>query len=95
MNTIPNVPTGQHLTWTTDTPTKPGWYWSQIRGRRAHVIELVTELDSARLTVAQTGAFVVDLEAENHRWAGPLVQPQGGMVWASYQPPHPEMAENI
>ena len=51
------------------------------------MIELITEADSASLTVDQTGASVVDLEAENHRWAGPLVHPQGGMLWANYQPP--------
>ena len=83
-SSMPNLPTGQHLTWTTDTPTKPGWYWSQMRGGRPQVIELAVEPGSTRLTVAQTGAYVVDLEAENHRWAGPLVLPQGGMMWASH-----------
>ena len=53
------------------------------RAGRPHVIELVSELDSGRLTVSQTGAYVTDLEAENHRWAGPLVPPQGGMMWAN------------
>ena len=85
-SSLPSIPMGRHLVWTTDTPTKPGWYWSQMRAGRAHVIELVSDFDSARLTVAQTGAYVVDLEAENHRWAGPLSQPQGGMLWASNQP---------
>ena len=54
---------GRHLMWATDTPTKPGWYWSQMRTGRAHIIELMADLDSGRLTVAQTGASVVDLEA--------------------------------
>ena len=80
----PTYSTVQPLTWITDTPTKPGWYWSQMRDGRPHVIELVTELDSHRLTVRQTGAYVTDLEPENHRWAGPLVQPQGGMMWTNY-----------
>lgn len=83
MNTIPNVSPDSHCTWTTDTPTLPGWYWSQMRGGRPHVIELNAELDSSRLTVTQTGAYVVDLEPENHRWAGPLLQPREGMTWAS------------
>lgn len=90
MDIIPNVLPSQHLTWTTDTPTKPGWYWSQMRAGRPHVIELATETSPARLTVAQTGAYIVDLEAENHRWAGPLMQPQGGMVWTSYLTPTAE-----
>lgn len=89
-NSTPTNSTVQSLTWTIDTPTKPGWYWSQIRAGQPHVIELVSELDSGHLTVSQTGAYVTDLEPENHRWAGPLVQPQGGMTWASYQPPHAE-----
>ena len=32
------------------------------------VVELVPEQDSCRLTVAQTGTHVVDLEPENHQW---------------------------
>lgn len=58
-----------------------------MRGGRPHVIELNAELDSTRLTVTQTGAYVVDLEPENHRWAGPLLQPREGMMWASCQAP--------
>lgn len=77
-----SVPAGQQFAWTTDTPAKPGWYWSQMRGGRPHVVELVRELDTGRLTVGGTGAYVTDLEPENHRWAGPLVPPQGGMTWA-------------
>lgn len=83
----------QHLMWTTDTPTKPGWYWSQMRAGRPHVIELMPDVDSGLLTVAQTGAYVRDLEAENHRWAGPLPQPQGGMMWAGYAPPEADTDE--
>ncbi len=79
----PSVPSGPQVTWTTDTPTKPGWYWSQMRGGRPQIVELVRELDSDRITVGQTGAYVTDLEAENHRWAGPLMPPQEGMMWAS------------
>ena len=79
---MPSTAPVQHLSWTTDTPTKPGWYWSQMRAGRPHVLELVSDFDSNRLTVAQTGAYVTDLEAENHRWAGQLVPPQGGMMWA-------------
>lgn len=57
--------------------TDKAWrYWSQMRAGRPHVIELVTDFDSGRLTVGQTGAYVTDLEAENHRWAGPLLPPQ-------------------
>jgi hypothetical protein len=67
----PNTPTAHPLDWSTDSPKKPGWYWSQMLGGRPHVVELVRELDSSRLTVGQTGAYVTDLEPENHRWAGP------------------------
>jgi hypothetical protein len=86
----PHSPAAHALEWSTDTPTKPGWYWSQMRGGRPHVVELVRDLDSSRLTVGQTGAYVTDLEPENHRWAGPLTPPQGGTMWADYHPPHTE-----
>jgi hypothetical protein len=78
----PASSTSQPFLWTTHTPTEPGWYWSQTRAGRPHVIELVSELDSGLLTVSQTGAYVTDLEPENHRWAGPLLPPKGGMMWA-------------
>jgi hypothetical protein len=93
---VPNVPTNQHPTWTTETPTKPGWYWSQTRGGRPQVIELSLELDSRRLTVTQTGAYVGHLEADNHRWAGPLLLPQEGeAMWATTQPPQPRNGEDL
>jgi hypothetical protein len=95
-SSMPNLPTAQPLTWTTYAPTKPGWYWSQMRGGRPHVVELISDLDSGRLTVAQTGAYVGHLEAENHRWAGPLLLPQEGeMMWATTQPPQARNGENI
>ena len=61
--------------WTTDRPTKPGRYWCQMRDIRPHVVELVLEPDSHRLTIAQTGTCVNDLEPEHYRWAGPLEPP--------------------
>lgn len=79
-----SIPKADQIPWSLDTPTKPGWYWSQMRGGRPHVIELVRELDSSRLTVGQTGAYVTDLEPENHRWAGPLLPPREGAMWATY-----------
>jgi len=62
--------------WTTDRPTKPGRYWCQMRDIRPHVVELVLEQDSHRLTIAQTGTCVNDLEPEHYRWAGPLEPPR-------------------
>jgi hypothetical protein len=62
--------------WTTDRPTKPGQYWCQMRDMRPRVVEVVLEQDSHRLTIAQTGTYVDDLEPENYRWAGPLEPPQ-------------------
>ena len=61
--------------WTTDRPTKPGRYWCQMPDIRPHVVELVLEPDSHRLTIAQSGTYVNDLEPENYRWAGPVEPP--------------------
>ena len=44
--------------WTTDRPTKPGRYWCQMPDIRPHVVELVLEPDSHRLTIAQSGTYV-------------------------------------
>jgi len=63
------------LIWTPDKPTKPGWYWFQMRAMRPHVVEVVREQDSHRLAVALTGAYVDDLEPEYYQWAGPLEPP--------------------
>ena len=61
--------------WTPVKPTKPGWYWYQMRETRPRVIEVVKEHASQRLAVAQTGAFLDDLELEKYQWAGPIPQP--------------------
>ena len=57
-------------------PLKLGRYWCQMRDIRPHVVELVLEQDSHRLTIAQTGTCVNDLEPEHYRWAGPLEPPR-------------------
>ena len=43
-----------------------------ITAIRPHVVEVVLEQNSPRLTIAQTGTYVDDLEPDNYRWAGPL-----------------------
>ena len=63
------------LTWKTDKPTTPGWYWCQMQDMRPHVVEVVEATDSRRLTIAQTETYLADLEPEHYRWAGPLEPP--------------------
>lgn len=29
------------MTWTTDKPTKPGWYWHKVRGKEPMVVQLI------------------------------------------------------
>ena len=64
------------LTWTTDKPTKPGWYWYKAWDTRARVVEVVESDLRRRLAVARTEALVDELEEDKYLWAGPLEEPR-------------------
>ena len=64
------------MTWTTDTPTKPGWYWLQAHQMKPRVIELIAEQEPQRLLIADSSTPVDALEGGIYRWAGPLDAPE-------------------
>ena len=64
------------MIWTSDKPSKPGFYWYQTPGQRARVVEVVRDSQLKWLYITQTGAVVDELREGDYRWAGPLVQPQ-------------------
>lgn len=65
------------MTWTTDPPTKPGWYWALERGMSRYVVvEVIPNLtphdfcvwDDATDECVALEVFV--------RWAGPIPEPE-------------------
>lgn len=69
------------MIWTTEKPTKPGWYWWRCRGVQCvveigtpqHVIQL-----SSGLSVWFTSGSVRKLQDVDGEWAGPLEEPEEG-----------------
>lgn len=59
------------MNWTTDKPTKPGWYWARMSPNEPHVCELVFDEDGVTLVNGETFS-----QMEDHEWAGPLEPPQ-------------------
>ena len=83
------------MNWTTEPPTKPGWYW--MRGwdyfdscnkRRlfTHVVE-VAEEDNWRFKAILTkisafGAIAISVSVDcgcDYEWCGPIDVPEGGL----------------
>ena len=64
------------MTWTTDAPTKPGWYWFQVRRMKPRVIEVIAEHEPERLLIAESSTPVDVLAGSIYWWAGPLDPPQ-------------------
>jgi hypothetical protein len=61
------------LTWTTETPTVPGWYWWRNNTGYEAVVNVV------RMPAGQLYFYVPDVsksvESANGEWAGPLEPP--------------------
>ena len=62
------------LRWTTDKPSKPGFYWYQPPGRRARIVEGAME-DHHGLYIVTTGMRLEDMPPDKIEWAGPLTKP--------------------
>ena len=68
------------LTWTTETPMVPGWYWYRSKRDRLQIIELIQWNNELRAIGVSPGMYS---HLETHRvpygseveWAGPLEPP--------------------
>ena len=68
------------MNWTTNKPTKPGWYWYKSKRDRPQIIDLIEWNDGLRIIgIAQglythpvTDRFPYGPDAE---WVGPLKSP--------------------
>ena len=68
------------MNWTTDKPTRPGWYWYKSKRDRMQIVDLIEWNNGLRIIgIAQsmyshlvTHEFPYGPEAE---WAGPLESP--------------------
>jgi hypothetical protein len=59
------------LTWTSERPTVPGWYWTLGRSGIPAVVYVERAHRGQLLEV--NGRYVADL---NRHWAGPLPMPE-------------------
>ena len=60
------------LTWTTDRPTKPGWYSLVSAARTARQFVEVQVDDHRSLYMTHTGMRLQDMPPDEIEWAGPL-----------------------
>jgi CheY-like chemotaxis protein len=69
-----------NLIWTTEKPTKPGWYWYRSQRDRVQIIELIDGNKELRTIAVSPGMYS---HQETHRapdgpeaeWAGPIDPP--------------------
>ena len=62
------------MTWTTETPTKKGYYWHRCVGERRASIVWVFYWDGAlRMTLGGDFLKIVDVGGQ---WAGPIPEPE-------------------
>jgi hypothetical protein len=62
------------LAWTTERPTKPGWYWyrGQFNGNTVKVIHFIDDDGDGPYIVTSDDLALNDLDGE---WAGPVEPP--------------------
>jgi hypothetical protein len=62
------------MTWPTDTPTQPGFYWMKTEGMKSRVVE-INEDQHHGLYIVQSGRALADIPDHDRVWAGPLDEP--------------------
>jgi len=61
------------LNWTTEKPTRPGFYWMKSEGLRSRVIEITLDEHHG---LYQTGLPLTDIPEHDRTWAGPPEEPR-------------------
>jgi hypothetical protein len=57
------------MKWTTDRPTKPGWYWYRPKGGKTrHILQVRGDL-----TVHGINTYADHVDECDGKWQGPLV----------------------
>jgi hypothetical protein len=66
------------MTWTTQKPTRPGWYWYRDLPFRTEFVVNVCELVTGELFASADG-FDQYVERLSGEWAGPLEVPHDAL----------------
>lgn len=67
------------MTWTTEKPTVPGYYWYRIQGNDDQIVEVVFSKRDGCFEVywmADNGGWPLQF-TNGAEWAGPIKPPQG------------------
>jgi len=68
------------LTWTSEKPTRPGWYWYRVQVHPEHIgitqVVLIEQYRDWELLMSVIGTDE-RLPIPNGQWAGPLEPPAG------------------
>jgi hypothetical protein len=62
------------LTWTTDKPTAPGWYWQRFTGSLPAVLYVYEDHEERLIVKFDIGNEPVD-DLKKSEWAGPIPEP--------------------
>jgi hypothetical protein len=65
------------LTWTTDKPTEPGWYWFQDSWVGPYIVWIYWA-DSSKKDLIAHGREDYSVSVRYGQWAGPIPEPEGG-----------------
>ena len=66
------------MTWTTEKPTVPGWYWWRYeKGRKATMLN-VSQSHIQQMDIFTEGSLVMFLNEVPGHWAGPIPAPEEG-----------------
>lgn len=71
------------MTWTSEPPTKPGWYWIRINGNEADIVRINkrTVHGKKHLTISSVGEnYALPIEwltiKFKYEWAGSIEEPE-------------------
>lgn len=63
------------MTWTTDLPTKPGWYWYRHPEHKEWIVEVIST--GSAVNVRFEWGWVDIFACHRHsEWAGPIQRPK-------------------